>query len=63
VSPSPDQRIRELCSNAVTATDLAEIEAVAIQLRAELHAYMEALREQTAKEIPLIFHPQNEAAD
>jgi len=61
VSPSPDQRIRELCAKAVTATDLVEIAAVVIQLRPELHAHMEALRDPTGK-IPLIFRPQNEAA-
>jgi len=63
VSPSRDDRIRELCAKAVATTDPAQIEIVLAELRAELHAHNEELRNQTGREIPLLFRPQNEAAD
>ena len=58
-----DDRIRALCAKAVATTDASLVEVVLAELRAELHAHIEELRNQTGKEIPLLFHPQNEAAD
>ena len=63
VPPSHDDSIRELCAKAVSTTDPSEVEVVLGELRAELHGHIEQLRMQTRREIPLLFHPQNEAAD
>jgi len=63
VPPSHDDRIRELCAKAVATTDPTEVEVVLAELRKALHAHIEEFRGNTAKEIPLLFHPQNEAAD
>ena len=61
--PSRDDRIRALCAKAVATSDPAQVEVVLGELRAELHTHIEELRNQTGREIPLLFHPQNEAAD
>jgi len=58
-----DDRIRGLCAKAVATTDPAQVEVVLAELRAELRAHIEGLRNQTGREIPLLFQPQNEAAD
>jgi hypothetical protein len=63
VPRSHDDRITELCAKAVATTDLAEVDAVLAELRAALHAHIEELRNLARKEIPLMFNPQNEAAD
>jgi hypothetical protein len=63
VPPSHDDRIRELCAKAAATTDPAQVEIVLAELRAELHSHIEQLRTQTGRAIPLLFHPQNEAAD
>ena len=63
VPPSRDDRIKELCAKAVATTDPAQVEIVLAELRAALHGHIEQLRKQTAREIPQLFYPQNEAAD
>ena len=60
--PSHDDRIRKLCAKAVATTDLAELEVVLAELRAALHEHIQELRDQTGKEIPLLFFPQYDAA-
>ena len=59
---SREARIRALCVQARMTTDVSEVDVLA-ELRAELHTHIEELRNQTGREIPLLFHPQNEAAD
>lgn len=61
--PPSEERIRQLCNEAVSAADSAALNEVLTELRAALAEHIRSMRMMAAEGVPRLFRSGHDSAD